>query len=44
MVRRLTNNVVTLEEKLDKASRIVAYTSRFDVVVHKVSDKLVILG
>ena len=44
MVRRLANNVVTLEEKLDKASRIVSYTSRFDVVVHKVSDKLVILG
>merc|ERR1712126_71546 len=27
-IARLTNNVVTLEEKLDKASRIVAYTTR----------------
>merc|ERR1712012_1367025 len=26
-IARLTNNVVTLEEKLDKASRIVAYTT-----------------
>ena len=26
---RLTNNIATLEEKQEKASRIVAYTTRF---------------
>ena len=29
MLRRLTNNIATLEEKQEKASRIVAYTTRF---------------